>query len=327
MEKKMPDFRWTEKLTSDLSKLLKQEKFTSEKDLEDCLNKIVKKGRVPRPSSKNTLHMAQDIIYDAWESGDRKERIKLAYKALSISSDCADAYVILAEEEAKTVEQAKEFYQKGVEAGKRALGKEKFKDYKGHFWGIIATRPYMRARAGLAQCLWELGQYDEAIKHYREMLRLNPNDNQGIRYVLAACLADLQKFDELEKLLNSRGYKYDCGPNWLYAKALLKFVRNGDTAESELELKQALKANPYVPEYLARKRPLAPVLPNTVTVGGEDEAMCSAADLLSAWEKVPGAIEWLKEKTGIKDLPKVGRNEPCPCGSGRKFKKCCGRLL
>ncbi|HUF62430.1 MAG TPA: preprotein translocase subunit SecA [Verrucomicrobiales bacterium] len=26
-----------------------------------------------------------------------------------------------------------------------------------------------------------------------------------------------------------------------------------------------------------------------------------------------------------RDLPKVGRNEPCPCGSGRKFKQCCGR--
>ena len=25
------------------------------------------------------------------------------------------------------------------------------------------------------------------------------------------------------------------------------------------------------------------------------------------------------------DGPKVGRNEPCPCGSGKKFKKCCGR--
>jgi len=22
--------------------------------------------------------------------------------------------------------------------------------------------------------------------------------------------------------------------------------------------------------------------------------------------------------------PKVGRNEPCPCGSGKNFKKCCG---
>src|SRR5258708_36895867 len=25
--------------------------------------------------------------------------------------------------------------------------------------------------------------------------------------------------------------------------------------------------------------------------------------------------------------PKVGRNDPCPCGSGRKFKKCCGGLV
>ncbi|GAB5560728.1 MAG: YchJ family protein [Synoicihabitans sp.] len=27
----------------------------------------------------------------------------------------------------------------------------------------------------------------------------------------------------------------------------------------------------------------------------------------------------------IKKEPKVGRNDPCPCGSGKKFKKCCGR--
>jgi len=26
-----------------------------------------------------------------------------------------------------------------------------------------------------------------------------------------------------------------------------------------------------------------------------------------------------------KDVPSVGRNQPCPCGSGKKFKKCCGR--
>jgi preprotein translocase subunit SecA len=23
---------------------------------------------------------------------------------------------------------------------------------------------------------------------------------------------------------------------------------------------------------------------------------------------------------------KIGRNEPCPCGSGKKYKKCCGRV-
>ncbi len=25
------------------------------------------------------------------------------------------------------------------------------------------------------------------------------------------------------------------------------------------------------------------------------------------------------------DTPKVGRNDPCPCGSGKKYKKCCGK--
>ena len=28
--------------------------------------------------------------------------------------------------------------------------------------------------------------------------------------------------------------------------------------------------------------------------------------------------------TQRRKVPKVGRNEPCPCGSGKKFKKCCG---
>ncbi len=33
------------------------------------------------------------------------------------------------------------------------------------------------------------------------------------------------------------------------------------------------------------------------------------------------------KKTGpiVRDKPKVGRNDPCPCGSGKKFKKCCGK--
>jgi preprotein translocase subunit SecA len=26
-----------------------------------------------------------------------------------------------------------------------------------------------------------------------------------------------------------------------------------------------------------------------------------------------------------KGAPKVGRNDPCPCGSGKKYKKCCGK--
>jgi hypothetical protein len=32
-----------------------------------------------------------------------------------------------------------------------------------------------------------------------------------------------------------------------------------------------------------------------------------------------------KVKTFRREEPRVGRNDPCPCGSGRKYKKCCGR--
>jgi SEC-C motif-containing protein len=44
-----------------------------------------------------------------------------------------------------------------------------------------------------------------------------------------------------------------------------------------------------------------------------------------------GNAEWLYDeghiipKTIVRAGPKTGRNDPCPCGSGRKFKHCCGR--
>ncbi|MFP4353980.1 MAG: SEC-C metal-binding domain-containing protein [Phycisphaerae bacterium] len=37
------------------------------------------------------------------------------------------------------------------------------------------------------------------------------------------------------------------------------------------------------------------------------------------------AAEPKKVETITRDEPKVGRNDPCPCGSGKKFKKCCGK--
>ena len=38
-----------------------------------------------------------------------------------------------------------------------------------------------------------------------------------------------------------------------------------------------------------------------------------------------GAGGALKQKTIVRQQPKVGRNDPCPCGSGKKYKKCCGQ--
>ena len=129
---------------------------------------------------------AQEVMYDASDQTNPRARIALAHKALAISPLCADAYVLLAEQEAKSVEEALEYYRKGVEAGVQVLGAAGFKEYAGHFWGFLETRPYMRARAGLAAALNALGEVGAAISNYQDMLTLNPNDNQGIRYDLAS---------------------------------------------------------------------------------------------------------------------------------------------
>ena len=39
----------------------------------------------------------------------------------------------------------------------------------------------------------------------------------------------------------------------------------------------------------------------------------------------PGYLDAFEtDQPFVRETPKVGRNEPCPCGSGKKFKKCCG---
>lgn len=46
------------------------------------------------------------------------------------------------------------------------------------------------------------------------------------------------------------------------------------------------------------------------------------ADLNGDMDKRLGELNRTKGHTLVRRV-KVGRNDPCPCGSGRKFKKCC----
>jgi preprotein translocase subunit SecA len=40
-----------------------------------------------------------------------------------------------------------------------------------------------------------------------------------------------------------------------------------------------------------------------------------------------GIIEENEEKPKFDTTKKIGRNDPCPCGSGKKYKKCCGATV
>lgn len=245
---------------------------------------------------RRAIDMAQEFIYDAWEAPTKKRRIALARKALELSPDCADAYLILAETEAASVDDVIALYRKAMEAGERAIGEKMFKKDAGHFWGILETRPYMRARAGLAECLRAEGKKEEAVEHYWDMLRLNPNDNQGIRDFLMPCLIELGRDKDAEKLFKQ--YKGDGMAVWMNSRALLDFRKHGDSSVSEKSLKKSLKENRHVPDYLLGRKKIPNYLPNHYGFGDENEAILYAYGNRNAWKATPGALEWLAIKFG-----------------------------
>ena len=254
-------------------------------------------------SGDDAAGRAQDVMYDAWEETNPHRRIALARKALGISPLCADAYNLLAEA-AGSVKEARDLYARALEAAESALGPAAFQEYAGHFWGFIETRPYMRARAGLAGTLQKLGEEDAAIGHYRDMLRLNPNDNQGNRFILAACL--LRRGDDaaLKELLDT--YPDEESPYWLYTRALMAFRAGGaDNGQAQTLAKQAWAGNEHVPAILAGTKP--PVLGESgyLTVGGRDEATHYVSEFGAAWRGTPGAVAWLARITAVEQrLPR-----------------------
>lgn len=245
--------------------------------------------------TNDAADQAQDLVYQAYEEASPARRIALAHKALSISPLCADALNLLAEAASSPAE-ARDLYAKAVEAATVSLGPKGFEEYAGHFWGFLETRPYMRARAGLAAALQRLGDEDGAIAHYREMLELNPNDNQGIRYVLAACLLRRNEDAALQELLAA--YPGEASTPWLYTRALLAFREGG--AKSKQAIKLAAEAwgrNQHVPAILARRKQPVSSQSGYITMGEADEASDYIAECGPAWHATPGAVDWLTSAT------------------------------
>lgn len=240
---------------------------------------------------KDARSRAQMLIYDAWEAPTLREQKRLAKRALHIYPDAADAYVIFAEQES-SLHKALEYYRKGVEAGERDLGPKYFKENRGHFWGLVETRPYMRAKAGYAAALWKLGRHEEAIREYEEMLDLNPNDNQGIRYRLLTCYLDRRQYDRARQLFDQ--YEGEVTAFFRFNEVLLEYGIHGFTPTLLQLLEEANDYNPYVISYLLGERLLPDELPDYIGFGDEAEAIAYAFDNTYLWHREKPVMDWLK---------------------------------
>ncbi|MFC1641591.1 hypothetical protein ACFL5O_02715 [Myxococcota bacterium] len=90
--------------------------------------------------------------------------------------------------------QALHHYEMGVAIGALTLGER----FEGALpWGLVDNRPFLRCLNGSGLCAWRLGDFPAARAVFERMLWLNPSDNQGARFDLAAVEAG-RTWEELE---------------------------------------------------------------------------------------------------------------------------------
>ena len=228
---------------------------------------------------------AEALCQEALESFGRR-RALLAREALAEDPIHIDANILLAES-TRAIDRRIELFQSAQRAAATALGDD-MDQLAGDFWGFHETRPYMRACHGLAVALAEAGQVSDAIEQYRGMLRLNPNDNQGVRYEIVPLLLEQDRDAEALAVLDE--YPEETAL-WLYMKALIEFRRSGRSAPAKKALWAAFKANAHVLTLMQSDEP--PLMPQSYAFGSPEEAAICLDELETVWDETEGYLSWM----------------------------------
>jgi tetratricopeptide (TPR) repeat protein len=274
-----------------MDQLSPKEGFESIEAAQAFYEKYMPPGKKPKfPKPKEPWHQAQEIAYSGWEKKSARGRAAAAQKALKISPDAPDGYLLLAHD-ASAWEEALVLAEKAVAAAMRLLGDDPFERFP-EFWGPAITRPYMRARYAVGYALWKQGKVADARQEFQELLRLNPKDNQGARYLLVALLLEMGEYGQAQQVISR--FSPDNLSHWAYNKVLLHFRRRGDDPAARDLGRQALRANPFVPGLLLGQMPITSWELEFIAAGEIDEAIEYVHLYKQAWLMVAGALEWLR---------------------------------
>ena len=302
---KPPSRLSAESMLRSIQKLLEEKQFASLEEANEFLATLGGPGlqqSLLDDSPLSAQEEAQDLAFEAMEAETEAQARMLVKRALALDPDCVDALVLLTELDATSPKAAIEGMQRAVAAGERALGAKFFAENKGHFWGILETRPYMRARLKLAGLLLAVGLEQDAITHYEGILELNPNDNQGVRDLLLGSYLAHGRLEDAQKLL--KRYKGDISASFAWGKVLERYL-SGDLLGAEKALKNARQGNGFVELYLTGQRELPTSMPDYYSLGSDEEAVICLDSIAAAWTNHPAAIAWLMDRLRASAPPTV----------------------
>lgn len=125
-----------------------------------------------------------EAMEDARDDRRTEDLLVLAVRAIRHDPGCIEARLTLAEH-SRDRETRQRHLGKAVETGELlwAPVAERLGDDM-TWWGFSGTRPYMRAVAALGHAHLDDGNETEARACFDRLVAMNPNDNQGIRYLI-----------------------------------------------------------------------------------------------------------------------------------------------
>lgn len=264
----------------------------------DCEDKPVGSESLPQRmerlaggSGKRKVHEAEDLVFDSWEAADSDEEFELLTKAVELDPRNVDAWLGLMRFEPLKGDEEIAFLRRLIALGEKNLGKKVFKEAKGIFWGLLETRPYMRARSRLAFRLMEAGRLEESVAEHEGMLELCPNDNLGLRYGLMALYLALSNLEGANRLFREYDERAHCAMfAWAY---VLERYLAGDAEGAAQALAAARKQNEHTEAYFSGLRRLPKKMPGSYSMGSSEEAVIAWEILKPAWKKHSEAQAWL----------------------------------
>jgi len=235
---------------------------------------------------------AQEIMFDAMASDSQDGLMQGVDKALALDPNNADALLFTSMRHAQDRDDAIRRIRAAITQVEAAFGPEFMEENKGHFWGNVFTRPYMRLRLGLFEILNEEERWDEAIAEAEAMLELNPNDNQGVRDHLLIDYLTVGNAKAARALMKRYPEGHMAVHAW--ANVFEKHLSNNKEGARKA-LAAALRCNPHVPKYMFGMKRLPSEFSGYYSPGTESEAvycMGTLMPLLLAHEKI---ILWMAE--------------------------------
>jgi len=232
---------------------------------------------------------------ELFEEGNLPAAESIFKSVLAQMPDHLDAihHLAMVQSEQGLVGQARDLWEQSIRIGRKAFPPEFEPNRDRLEWGWLDNRPFLRCLHGLALAIDDEGKAIESLKLFRELLSLNPNDNQGVRALAVEASLKLGKFEDVLEI--TKKYPDDMMPETLYGRALA-FFKLGQRRRANISLREAIEYLPRVAKELLKTKHRLPkeAMTNGVEVGGADEAYYYWERSGPLWTEDAPALEWLR---------------------------------